>query len=79
MSKYKATISGGMIMAPNGGYETIIKNEEKDSCFYLRNYNGGATSWLEGAIKHTPEGVEEYANLTYDVEGLIGPLIIEGD
>lgn len=36
MSKYKATISGGMIMAPNGGYETIIKNEEKDSCFYLR-------------------------------------------
>lgn len=75
MSKYQATISGGMIMAPGGGYKTIIENEEKDSYFYLRSYSGGETSWFEGVSMQTSEGFKEYTHLTYDVEGLIGPLV----
>ncbi|MBP5505210.1 MAG: hypothetical protein J6X89_03815 [Bacteroidales bacterium] len=75
ISKYQATISGGRIMAPRGGYKTIVENEEKDSYFYLRQYGGGETSWFEGVIVHTPEGVKEYTHLTYDVEGLVGPLV----
>ena len=75
ISKYQATISGGRFMAPRGGYKTIVENEEKDSYFYLRKYGGGETSWFEGVIVHTPEGVKEYTHLTYDVEGLIGPLV----
>ena len=75
MLKYQATISGGIIMAPGGGYKTIIENEEKDSYFYLRDYSGGETSWFEGLIMHTPEGVKEYTHLTYDVEWLIGVMV----
>ena len=75
ISKYQATISGGRIMAPRGGYKTIVENEEKDSYFYLRKYGGSETSWFEGVIVHTPEGVKEYTHLTYDVEGVVRPLV----
>ena len=67
------------IMAPRGGYKTIVENEEKDSYFYLRKYGGGESSWFEGVIVHTPEGVKEYTHLTCDVEGVIGPLVRKGD
>lgn len=75
ISKYQATISGGRIMAPRGGYKTIVENEEKDSYFYLRDRKCDETVFFEGLSVPGPDGLKYYNKLTYDVEGVIGGMI----
>lgn len=55
--------------------EEILKNEEKDSYFYVKNFKDGETGFFEGLSVAGPDGMKYYNKLTYDGEGVIGPLL----
>lgn len=57
--------------------EEIKKNEEKDSYFFLKRYKGGETPFLEKMKVFDADGVKEYSDLVYDVDGVIVPLLRE--
>ena len=67
---------GRMMQLQSGyGIGNIEKNEEKDSGFYMRNYKGYKAPAFEALYVWNSGEWTRYKNMTYDIEGLIGPLV----
>ena len=62
----------GMLNLNHGkdNFETIVKNEEKDTYYYLRNYRGHKAPYFDGVKVWDPKEKKKvyYSDLRYDTE-----------